>query len=557
MSDAVYAVLDDYRVLTPDEILEKYSALGNEAVQEALADLDEAQSRGLLCDHLPEISAKVQYACYQEKPEPLHDFLRHHRRLLTLELTQQCNLACEYCVFGKHYDRRRQPSDAPMSLDTAKSAVARFMSHKPAIANIGFYGGEPLLEFELMKEVVAFAEKHGAESGIERRFSITTNGTLLSEEKIHFLVAHEFAVFISLDGNKKTQDRYRVFKSTQLSGKRRGSYDVVIRNMERFVELYPEYDRRGIALTLTATADLSEVEQFMNRWSPSFPTSVPNVVSTVHRSRGAAEGDRGIQVGECRSSACTGESCLRTPPPPDGHCEVPEFDDWSTGRLAAAIRSGVRSLLSQLCQSDCATAEQLCKDSPICAVLLREEIERIHHRSVVGRAAQTRPVTRLSCFPGATRTFCSTQGALFPCERVDFDKLFEIGDATSDVHGDKACNNLVEAVRLGCDCGNCITDPVCSLCPTSVTESRASPGNPDYSELRHTCRQLASELNLIERLKKYTEIMEANPTVLDHLYPARDGGGRESWLSDVKVVLVKQEDVQLTVEELEDFADVC
>ena len=101
-----------------------------------------------------------------------------------------------------------------MSLDTANCAVARFLSHKPKEATIGFYGGEPLLEFERMKEIVAFAEQLAADNGVELRFNVTTNGTLLSEEKIHYLVAHKFAVMISLDGNKESHDRYRVFKNT-------------------------------------------------------------------------------------------------------------------------------------------------------------------------------------------------------------------------------------------------------------------------------------------------------------------------------------------------------
>ena len=104
VSDVVYEVLDDYRLLTPDEICEKHLALGRETVREALEQLDEVQERGLLSDHAPEVSAKVEGLCCQNKIEPLRDFLGHRRRQLTLELTHHCNLACEYCTFGEHYD---------------------------------------------------------------------------------------------------------------------------------------------------------------------------------------------------------------------------------------------------------------------------------------------------------------------------------------------------------------------------------------------------------------------------------------------------------------------
>jgi sulfatase maturation enzyme AslB (radical SAM superfamily) len=551
VGDVVYRVLDDYHLLTPDEICEKYLALGKETVREALAQLDEVQEEGLLCDHAPEISAKVESLCCEGKREPIRDFLLNRRRLLTLELTQQCNLACEYCVYGKHYDQTRQPSDAPMSLDTAKSAVTRFLSHKPETATIGFYGGEPLLEFELMKDVVAFAEPLAAPSGVELRFNMTTNGTLLSEEKIHYLVTHEFNVMISLDGNKQSHDRYRVFKSAGRAEQRRGSFDVVIGNMERFVQLYPDYQSRGIVLTLTANADLLETEQFLRRWKPLFPVFVSNVVLPVRGHWEGTEGGHWIETGECHTLACSDESCVRTHPHHERLGESPEFADWSKGR-STTIGVGLGNLVSKLRQSDDAsTTQQVCDDSPICRDLLRADIEHIHRRPVVGSAARKLRVTRLSCFPGAARTYCSSQGVIFPCERVDFGKLFEIGDATSDVDVDKACDFLIERVRLGCDCGNCIISQVCTLCPAQITESQASPGYPDFLALRGTCGQLASEPAFVARLRNYTEIMEVNPRVLDWLYPEKTGE-QEDWLGDVTVLTAKQEDVELTVEELKE-----
>ena len=114
---------------------------------------------------------------------------------------------------------------------------------------------------------------------------------------------------------------------------------------------------------------------------------------------------------------------------------------------------------------------------------------------------------------------------LFPCERVDFGNLFEIGDATSDVDAEKVFDFLVERIRLGCDCGNCIINEVCTLCPAQVTESRESPGYPDSLSLRRTCQEFLSGSDFVARLEKYTEIMEANPKVLDWLYPEKNPRG--------------------------------
>ena len=440
-----------------------------------------------------------------------------------------------------------------MSLDTAKCMVAVFLSHKPESAVIGFYGGEPLLELELMKDVVAFAEQLGTQNGVELRFNITTNGTLLSEETIHYLVAHKFAVMISVDGDKESHDRYRVFKDSRRSEQRRGSFDVIIRNMERFAQLYPDYLSRGFALTLTATADLSNVEQFVKQWKPLFPSIVSTIVAPVQSQIEAGGTGHQIEVGEYHTLACSDESCLRRRPHNERPGEIPEFDDWSASPLES-IRVGIDNLASRLRESDDVTARRVCDESPICENLLRVNIEHIHQRPVVGSAARKLPVSRLSCFPGAARTYCSSQGVIYPCERVDFGKLFQIGDATSDVDVDKACDFLVEMLRLSCDCGNCILHQVCTLCPAQVTESREFPGYPDFLAIQKTCGQLAAEPAFAARLRTYTEIMEADSKILDGLYPEKKSSVEENdWLSHVTVLTVKQEDVELGIEELGEF----
>ena len=118
-----------------------------------------------------------------------------------------------------------------MSFETAKKAVTTFMNHRPKRAGIGFYGGEPLLEFDLLKRIVLLAEKLAGQWATSVGFSITTNGTLLTDEKIHFLAQHAFSVLVSLDGDKKSHNRYRVFRNDNRPGERIGSFDTVGQDM--------------------------------------------------------------------------------------------------------------------------------------------------------------------------------------------------------------------------------------------------------------------------------------------------------------------------------------
>lgn len=112
-----------------------------------------------------------------------------------------------------------------MSFETAKRAIDFYLEHSidRSWAAIGFYGGEPLLEFELIKKCVDCLE--GKIEGKQILFNLTTNGTLLEGEKAKFLKEHNFSVAISLDGSKKEPDACRKF----LDGT--GSFDTVIKNI--------------------------------------------------------------------------------------------------------------------------------------------------------------------------------------------------------------------------------------------------------------------------------------------------------------------------------------
>ncbi|TVS20159.1 MAG: radical SAM protein [Planctomycetaceae bacterium] len=544
VSEAVYEAVDYFHVLTADEIHEKLPRLSREAIQEAIAELDGIQKQGLLCAHRPEPTVQVESLLCRGEPEPVRDFLRHRRRLLTLELTHGCNLACEYCIFGQHYEAGRRVSPMPMSLDTAKRAVAEFLSGRiDETVTIGFYGGEPLLEFELLKKVVAFVEELATQKGCGVRFNMSTNGTLLSEAKIHYLVAHQFSVLISIDGDRHSHDRYRVFKGDR----HKGSFDIIQRNMERFVELYPVYITRGLLPTLTATTDVAELERFLDRWKESFPVIIANSVAPVEK-----------DVEPCLGLGCSDPSCGQV----RGYCapsgEILEFVDWPAPGFASAIERAVTRHASELCRADdTVTADEARQDDPLGHRILSQEIEHIHTRSIIGHDSLRRPTTRMSCFPGASRTYCSVAGAIYPCEKVEFTKFFEIGDATNGVDGDKAFDSLIEQVRLGFDCGNCILNQICTVCPASVRESQESPGGPDYLALRRTCGELASEPLLAARLRRYTELMETNPTVLDGVFRRTDGKDEEDWLGAMEVLTSREQANRRNAEVgLEELAEV-
>jgi uncharacterized protein len=143
---------------------------------------------------------------------------------LVLNVTNQCNLACTYCYeFGA--DKIATPAGKPkyMSLETAKSSVD-FLLKSAAVreaVHITFFGGETLMNFRLLRDVVVYAAEAAAAAGKRITYSLTTNATLLTDEIIAFLSDHAIGVTVSMDGPPELQDARRVYKN----GK--GSYAVM------------------------------------------------------------------------------------------------------------------------------------------------------------------------------------------------------------------------------------------------------------------------------------------------------------------------------------------
>ncbi len=156
---------------------------------------------------------------------------------LYLMLTDQCNLRCSYCFINNNmpssYERRN------MKWDVAKKAIDLYfsnLSRNPAIFSksvktIFFYGGEPLLNFDMIKKCAEYInivyKKEVNKMGNKFRLSLITNGTLINDKIAKFLAKHKnISVGISLDGNKKTNDQKRKHQSGN------GSFDDVVRGFD-------------------------------------------------------------------------------------------------------------------------------------------------------------------------------------------------------------------------------------------------------------------------------------------------------------------------------------
>ena len=143
---------------------------------------------------------------------------------ITLMISQACNLRCVYCYGeGGEYSNKGY-----MDFDTAKAAVDWLMENSPEDQSISitFFGGEPLLSFELMEEIVEYANHKALEKKRTIKYTMTTNGLLINDKVEKFLLEHNIYTQISMDGTKETQDANRYYDN------HKGCYDDVLYHTE-------------------------------------------------------------------------------------------------------------------------------------------------------------------------------------------------------------------------------------------------------------------------------------------------------------------------------------
>lgn len=157
---------------------------------------------------------------------------------MALLLTQSCNLRCIYCYGGGGEYGTGGSMDEKTALQSVDWLIEQ--SKKVKKINIVFFGGEPFLNFSLMKTVVEYAKQKAAKVDKSVGFSVTTNATLLDDEKISFIKEHDIHVVVSIDGPKEIQDKQRPFAG----GK--GSYDVIIPNIKKLLAVLPEANAHAV-----------------------------------------------------------------------------------------------------------------------------------------------------------------------------------------------------------------------------------------------------------------------------------------------------------------------
>lgn len=206
-------------------IIRKYYEMNKDEIYKSFNknnDIDEAEFNYQYEFVSHQIENKMFYhdnkykECHIESEAEAREFVyKAQASYLVLVLTGSCNMRCEYCVYSDKYPKEITYWEEDMSIETAKKAVDEYLLIHDQRVNRGFrkkpmimfYGGEPLIKFELIKEIVEYVNKVAKQKA---SFYVTTNGLLLTEEVSRFLVENNFLITFSVDGYKENHDRNRV-----------------------------------------------------------------------------------------------------------------------------------------------------------------------------------------------------------------------------------------------------------------------------------------------------------------------------------------------------------
>ena len=220
VDDMVYDMIPYYKEKGPEETIRLLSGRYPEAeLREGAADLEELTAAGKLYSE----------DIYEDYIQEIVDAKKPVVKALCLHIAHDCNLACRYCFAeeGEYHGHR-----ALMSYEVGKKALDFLIAHSGSRRNleVDFFGGEPLLNWQVVKDLVAYGRRQEKIHNKNFRFTLTTNGVLLNDEVQEFVNREMANVVLSIDGRKEVHDHMRPFRN----GK--GSYDLVLPRFRKLAD---------------------------------------------------------------------------------------------------------------------------------------------------------------------------------------------------------------------------------------------------------------------------------------------------------------------------------
>lgn len=426
---------------------------------------DKELDRELIMQHasndVQNMMKKWRIACPVEEVEINEEFVRkqiieYPYPQIILGVTENCNLRCKYCIFSGNYEDMRTHSKYRMTEEIAIAAVKYFIEnmkewrkYSPEKKSVvSFYGGEALLELPLIKKVVDYVHSQNFDTA----FALTTNGTLLNDDNIKYLVDNDFMVSVSFDGPEELHDRNRVFPNGS------GSYEIVYNNIQK---LNAEIKRQGKEdklplLLLTCYDSETDMEQLNN-----FFIDNSDVLYTL-----------GGRVSEII--------------PING-----------VTKLNTSIQSLYQKYVYYLTKDNVDK-----KDAFLLERIFGTGLKSMYSRNVSTQGERYCNTIANACIPGG-KFFVDINGNFHMCERISYE--FTIGNYKDGFNYDKIIN-IVQRWKENVKtyCGECPYKAICGIC-------YAGCSNADHFDIDKICKNKSRVKALERQLSLLFSILETKP----------------------------------------------
>ena len=467
VNHAIYEIIDDFGVLSVDEMIRKYSdVIPHDDIREAFTMINAARNeQQLFLNHRP---SEIMYPLDEQSLRRLYD---ERLQTMTLGVTEQCNLRCTYCGFSGTYEGHRVHNSKLMSFDVARKALDFLEQHSRLCeyVNLAFYGGEPLLGSRLIKQCVAYANEIFRRRSV--RYHMTTNGTLLTDENCRLLIDNDFGIMISVDGPKSIHDRYR------LNVSEKGTYDRIATNLARLQRLDPVYYENNVrfSIVMPPPYDFRAIEEFIN-YSP---------LARVARMRTAFVDDQ----------------------------DTTFFNRFSKDELNAS------EVLNELKQEyrGALIAGEINHHKPAQHHKFKLGLFAERFDKLASRMSPTNPFPEVYhpggiCIPGMKTLFVTPEGNLFTCEKSSTatEKL-QIGTLAEGLDASKGMANIMEYSNTHDGCRYCYASRHCGTCFVKAY----SNGRFDRSTKVRQCNAHRSGFH--SDLVDLMTVIEENPSAIDYV----------------------------------------
>lgn len=404
----------------------------------------------------------------------LRDITKGNLNSITLELTEKCNLRCKYCIYHDDFSNFRNFDIKDMKFSTAKKAIDFAMNHSGRELTLAFYGGEPLLKFDLMKKCIDYAyAKYAISKDIT--ISFTSNFTLMSEKYAsYFAELPNCTITCSLDGSADQHDKYRV----DAYGK--GSFTKTETGLKIWIDKISRSDNfklnsASIHTVLTppySEEQLKTIKTYLGsqKWLPS------NIWATIGYVDMSGK-DSGLSWKTIKENA-------RKHYASKDMKETDPIKHW-------ALRNLSEGNLSNHYEK----------------ILLRPTLVKTHYRNLSNTPIDTMAINGC-CIPGERKLYVTVDGNFKICEKMGDSKF--IGNVHEGLKLDVIRGYLDEySKKSESKCDKCWAVHLCSMCYISCFDENGI----DLKKKSLACYKMRSDS--INNLIEYYQILEDNPVILE------------------------------------------